>query len=108
MSSTFDQHCGQCGNLLPPGSTSCPNCGAPVSAPPPGAATPPSSQPSEYFPGMVEQMDSAETMVRLRPDGTWDNQPSDVAPQFSPPPGSGVVAPSSPPPGSGMFPLPGQ
>jgi hypothetical protein len=96
MSSTLNQHCGQCGFLLPPGSTTCPNCGAPVSAPQPGEATPASNPPSEYFPGMAEQVDDAETLVRMRPEEVWPSQPS------------GEVSPSSPPPASGTLPTPVQ
>src|SRR5690349_16903853 len=96
MSSTLTSHCGQCGYLLPPGSARCPNCGAPVAAPQPQGATPPSSQPSEYFPGLAGEVDSADTIVRVNPEGNLENHPPEA------------VAPSSPPSGIGAPPLPGQ
>jgi tetratricopeptide (TPR) repeat protein len=114
MSSTFDQHCGQCGYLLPPGNTTCPNCGAPVSTSQPGEATPSSQTPSEYFPGLANQVDSEETLVRLRPEAGVSNQPSGEGfpsspTPFSPTPSSPMPSnptpsspiPASPPQGSG-------
>jgi hypothetical protein len=102
MSSTFEAHCGQCGALLPAGATACPRCGAPVTTPQPGTVAPTSGGASEFFPGIEEQIDSADTLIRVRPEEGWNNQPSGAAPSFPP-------TPTPPPPSaSGMFPGVGQ
>lgn len=90
MSSTFEQHCGQCGLILPAGSTTCPRCGAPVSAPQSGGGAPP----SEVFPSFQEQMDAAETIIRPRMEDDWNAQ-------FAVPPASASIAQTPAPPASG-------
>jgi hypothetical protein len=98
MSSTFEQHCGQCGLLLPAGSTTCPRCGAPVSVPQPGGGAPP----SEMFPSFQEQIDAAETIVRPRVDDDWNAQfsvpPASAGPAQAPvtPAASGNTGPTGP------------
>ncbi|HEU5200158.1 MAG TPA: hypothetical protein VFU32_10995 [Ktedonobacterales bacterium] len=75
MSSTFEQHCGQCGLLLPPGSTQCPRCGAPVAAEPTNAG----GAPSEFFPSFPSSDDSDVTLVRPRSSEVSGAQSSQVA-----------------------------
>jgi hypothetical protein len=72
MSSQFEQHCGNCGFALAPGSTTCPRCGAPVSAAPTAASQAPSGPPSEFFPGFQYDMTNDPTMIHAGPFPGWE------------------------------------
>jgi tetratricopeptide (TPR) repeat protein len=72
MSNQFEQHCGNCGLPLAPGSTACPRCGVPVSTAPPSASQAPSGPPSEFFPNFQYDVNEAATIVHEGPFPGWE------------------------------------
>ncbi len=98
MSSTFEQHCGQCGLLLPTGSTQCPRCGAPVVAAPTGAG----GAPSEFFSSFPDSDDSDVTLIRPRSGDSLSAQsaqpdaPADETANAETPISTGNTGPTGP------------